>query len=168
MTQDLRGKPWTDPVPEQICQLPQLGLSCFGCCGYDWAPIDQIKRQISFNTWRYFKMFTSKEVFAETTIGVTAVGVCKGVIEFDDGTIGCPLHPAKNDGKDYRSGDCLRNFECNALKHYKKWPESTRRALLTHIAAQPFDNYTYSMANSSNSLIQGFMGTEAYKTTRHE
>jgi len=151
---------WKWAVPDAICQLPQLGLSCFGCCGYDWAPIEQLKKQISMNTWRFTKMYTSKDAFAQTTTGITAVGICKGVIELDDGSIGCPMHPAQNGGKDLRAGDCLQHYECNALRHYKKWPTERRVQYLEFIARGKFDTYTYSLSNSNSSLITAFMESE--------
>ena len=151
---------WKGEVPEAICQLPQLHLSCFGCCGYEYVSEDKLKKQIAMNTWRFKKMYTSKEVFAETTIGVTEAGCCKAVIEFEDGTVGCPLHPKKNEGQDLRTGDCLRNYECNALRHYKKWRRSRKRAFLEHVARGNFNTYSYSMANSNSSLIRTFFNAE--------
>jgi hypothetical protein len=148
---------WRWAVPDAICQLPELKLSCFGCCGYDWAPIERLKKQVAMNTWRFTKMYSSKETFAETTIGVTEVGICKGVIQFDDGSVGCPLHPKRNDGNDLRSGDCLRNYECNALRHYKKWTKERRLEYLEHIAKGNYDTYTYSIANANNSVIVTFL-----------
>jgi hypothetical protein len=151
---------WKWDVPDAICQLPQLNLSCFGCCGYDYASEDKLKKQIATNTWRFNKMYTSKEAFAETTIGVTEAGCCKAVIEFEDGTVGCPLHPKKNDGKDLRTGDCLRNYECNTLRHYKTWRKNRRLLFLEHVVRGNFDTYSYSMANANSSLIMSFFNAE--------
>ena len=151
---------WKWTIPDAICQLPELHLSCFGCCGYDYASEDKLKKQIETNTFRFNKMYNSKEAFAETTIGVTEVGVCKAVINFEDGTVGCPLHPKKNDGKDLRTGDCLRNYECNALRQYKGWGKPRKRAFLEHVARGNFNTYTYAMANANSTLIMSFFDAE--------
>jgi hypothetical protein len=150
---------WKWDIPDAICQLPQLHLSCFGCCGYDWATIEPVKKQIVMNTFYYTKLYSSKEAFADSTIGITDVGVCKGVVNLEDGSVGCPLHPKQNDGKDLRTGDCLRNYECNALRHYKKWPRDRRLQFLEHVARGNFDTYSYSMANANNTLIISFLET---------
>jgi len=151
---------WKWAVPDAICHLPEIQLSCFGCCGYDWAPIERLKKQVAMNTWRFTKMYSSREAFADTTVGVTEVGICKGVINLDDGSVGCPLHPKRNGGKDLRAGDCLRNYECNALRQYKKWPEEKRLAYLEHIVRGNYDTYSYSMANANNRVIISFLESE--------
>lgn len=147
---------WDGEVPVAICRIPELGLSCFGCCGYDWKPVDNIRRQVSYNTWRYKTLYTKKEVFAGTTEGVTGAGVCRAVIKLEDGTVGCPLHPAQNDGKDHRKGDCIRDFECNTLKHYKSWNERTKREFLGFLATRHYDTYDYSMANARGTILASF------------
>jgi hypothetical protein len=147
---------WEWEVPEAICRIPRLGLSCFGCCGYDWAPIDRLRREVEQNTWRFKTLYTSKEVFAETTEGVRSSGICKGVMFLDDGTIGCPLHPARNDGKDLRKGDCLTMYECDTLKGYRTWKEDTKKAFLCFVAEKGYDPFEYSMANAKGSLLSSF------------
>jgi len=147
---------WEGEVPDVICQLPELGLSCFGCCGYDWAPVHKLKREVENNTWRYKTFYTKKEIFAETTEGVKASGICKGVMFLEDGTIGCPLHPARNRGIDFRKGDCIKNYECNTLKHYKRWSKDLKRQFLSYVAEKDLDSFQYSMANAKGTFLSSF------------
>ena len=169
------------PVP---CQIPELGISCYGCCGRDFKSKEEVERDLKINSKDFksikhptqYKMLLFRDRLSPDPDIVTPSGLCSNVVQFNSTCTACPLHPLINkliekkkynfpfnkqkhssQQKDPRYGYCDVNYECATFKYYAQFNDTQRREFIEWIKKQKIDNYTYSMKNGDNILIEEFM-----------
>jgi hypothetical protein len=140
-----------------ICQLKELGLYCMGCCGNNYKGKKEVEDGIKRNTYSY-EDATDKAAWGKRQQGfVRACGVCFNVIH-ENGEIFCPLHPARNNGKDLRDDVCDKNHMCKAFyMFYNQWDDKTRKKFIDFIKSKNLDWYSYSIGMDNNSLFEEFL-----------
>ena len=169
------------PVP---CQIPELGISCYGCCGRDFKSKEEVERDLKLNTQDFksiqhptkYKMLLFRDRLSPDPDIVTPSGLCSNVVQFNSTCTACPLHPLINkliekkkynypfnkkkhssQKRDPRFGYCDVNYECATFKYYAHFNELQRKEFIEWVKEQKLDNYTYSMKNGDNILIHEFM-----------
>ena len=116
-----------------LCQVPERGLSCVGCCKIDvHNKIDDLIVEIEENTQEYtqFKKENSQiqKYFNRGENIDRESGLCSLLIFLDDTKkrVGCPAHPFMNDGIDYRKmfNICYAQYDCcEATKSFRRLEE---------------------------------------------
>lgn len=177
--------PEKESLPIIPCQIPELKLSCYGCCGRDFKDKKSIKRDLKLNTEIFnriknkptqYKMMGFRDRFSENPDDVTPSGLCSNAVEFNSGCIACPLHPLINkivEKKEYnfpfnkskhasklrdpRFNYCDVNYECTTYKYFKHFSKSQIQEFVKWVKENKYNNYTYSMENGDNILIHKFM-----------
>ncbi|MCH8328791.1 MAG: hypothetical protein IIB81_00170 [Nanoarchaeota archaeon] len=141
-----------------LCQIEELGLSCFGCCGNDYDHKKKLVRDIRKNTLQ-FNNSKSIRSFMTRTTELRSSGICANVV-FKDGKFFCPGHPALHHGKDRRSldPDCERDKDdgCKAYILFQKWNKEKQKQFLDFIKSKRLDSYTYSIKMDNDSLLKEF------------
>lgn len=177
----------TLPVP---CQIPQLGISCYGCCGRDFKSREEVERDLAINTKEFnsithptrYKMMLFRDRLSSDPDIVTPSGLCSNAVRFNSTCTACPLHPLINklidkrkynfpfnkkkhtsQTRDPRQGYCDIHYECATFKYYKHFSYEQKQAYIKWVRDKKFDNYTYSMKNGDNILIKEFMEEMGWK-----
>jgi hypothetical protein len=158
------------------CQLREIGLSCYGCCGVDFGTKEEVDSDLFLNTNDY-KKINSEELtndeklkkfrdrFSDTEIGES--GVCMNLVNFGSGCAACPLHPAinkivdKNEtvapNSDLRVGYCDTKYECETLKFWNYMRLDQREEFVLFVKNKKISNHEYSIKNESGELIKEFL-----------
>jgi hypothetical protein len=144
----------------RVCQLP--GLSCVGCCGRDFGTRAELTEAIRKNTQQY-RRYKNKRKFMERTRFLRDCGICANVIFFEDGRVGCPLHPELN-GKDIREGHCDTDHLCIAARRFPAWSRKKQRDFIEFVKGRKMDWYQYSLLMDSDKLVEEFEARSANKS----
>lgn len=159
-----------------LCRLPN-GLICVGCCGFDFAKdLDNkeefvkalVKSTGEFSCYSDILEFKQRCKHSD----LHDCGLCKHLILkdifnseklVDDLTskkhlsITCALHPAENNGEEFRQGECDLNFMCETQKMFlQEWGEWTKDKFLKFVYEKNLDWFTYSKKMHDNSLVKEF------------
>ncbi len=141
-----------------LCQLKELELSCFGCCGNDYSNKKKLMRDIRKNTYEFHKSKSIKS-FMTRTKDLRASGICANLV-FKDGKFFCPGHPALHHGKDYRAvdPDCEKDADdgCKTYILFQTWGKEKQKQFLDFIKSKKLDSYTYSINMDNDSLLKEF------------
>ena len=159
-----------------ICQIPEINLSCYGCCGRHLKSKEAVEKDIEENTRDFsridipstVRLLDFRDRFSKDNGDVKGSGICSNLVKFRCGVVACPLHKLINKivpadefmaihRKDLRWGHCDVNFECRSVKIFKKLPEDERRRFLNWIREQRFDNYKYSKLMVDGVLIKRYL-----------
>ncbi len=151
-------------LPEHLCQFPERKLSCFGCCGHHYEKKAEVMDDIRKNTLRW-KMLKSFDKMKEAKV-LRASGVCFNAVFLEDGMVGCPMHPARNGGVDFREGYCEIDHLCKAEFLWRGWNEDAKRRFLTFVLEKRPDAYDYSMGLDSDSYVDEFIRLESKREPR--
>ena len=165
-------------IPIVPCQIKELNLSCFGCCGRDFKSREEVDRdlekiKISFDNIKIksgFRMLNFRDRFSPDPDDVMPSGICSNVVKFDSSCIACPLHPLINNlvskkeyklpfkkKKDARINYCDENYECLTFKYYKNFSLEERREFILWVKEKNYDYYSYSKENGEDKLILKFL-----------
>lgn len=158
------------------CQLQELSLSCYGCCGRNWREREEIGRDLKENTKEFKKiqqksslrLLQFRDRFSVNPDDLKPSGLCSNLVDFGDGCIGCPLHPminklvdkekykypAKN--KDLRFNHCDINYECETFIFWKIMTDDDKKKFIKWVKKQNFDHFEYSTGNIDGSIIRKF------------
>jgi hypothetical protein len=157
------------------CQLREIGLSCYGCCGVDFGSSDEVESDLFLNTNDYKKnKYTDltndeklkkfRDRFSDAEVGES--GVCMNLVDFGSGCAACPLHPSINKivdknkteapSSDLRVGYCDTKYECQTLKFWGYMQIEQREEFFKYVKSKNFTNHEYSMKNESGELIKEF------------
>lgn len=169
MTFNLKSK-----VP---CQLIELGLSCFGCCGNSFSGKNEILEDLRLNTLEFNDMVSKKPTVKDlenfkrragiTPDVISENGLCFQLVDFGGGCVGCPLHNKINEiipkskyefpgNKDLRVGECDVNFECETYIYWKLMNEEQRKDFVQFVKEKKLKMYEYSILNVEGKLIKEF------------
>ena len=133
------------PLPSTPCQIPELALSCYGCCGNTFSGKKKVERDIIQNTIEFEEIigeetqnninFVNQEEhetrlrsfrdrYSGETLGPS--GLCLNLVQFKSGCLACPLHNMINElvpkeetkapKEDLRQLPCDVNYECKTFK----------------------------------------------------
>jgi len=128
-----------------------------GCCGHSFISKEKIKEAITLNTTE-FSRTPSLDTFRDRAYpSDLRLGVCRNLIE-EKGCFFCPLHPARNDGKDLREGHCNVNYLCKTAKEFADWSEETKSKFIKFIEKKELDNISYSIVMDNGELLKEFKG----------
>jgi hypothetical protein len=144
---------------QDLCQLRELKLGCFGCCQHNFAEKSILKRDIRLNTKRFHEHKDKLVRLIKISKDGRKSGICKFVIQLDDGIIGCPLHPSLNKGIDIRKGFCGYDFLCSANQDFNKWDSDTQDKFVEFIKSENLDFVDYSFGIITGSLLSEFQQT---------
>lgn len=167
------------------CQIPQLKLSCYGCCGRSFKSKKDVEEDIKNNTLDFkqiktpstFRLLQFRDRLSENPDVLTKSGVCSNLVDFKDNCVACPLHYAINEivskdkflaihKKDLRFNHCDINFECETFIFWKHFSEKQKREYLEYLSKQNYDKdlYLYSTENLDGIMIKKFMDEKNYKS----
>ena len=179
----------TDSLPKVPCQIPQLNLSCYGCCGRDFKDKQSVEKDLEKNTKEFraiqkhptqFKLMQFRDRLSPNPDDVTQSGLCSNVVKFNSKCTACPLHPLINSivekeeynfpfnkqkhssqKRDPRQTYCDINYECATYKHFKHFSPSQIKEFVQWVKKNNYDNYSYSMENGDDVLIHKFIKTRS-------
>jgi hypothetical protein len=160
------------------CQLKDLNLSCYGCCGVDFGDECDVEGDLFLNTSDFNKIKSDNENlnneeklkkfrdrYDDSQVG--ASGVCMNLVDFGGGCEACPLHPFINKivskeqtvapSSDLRVGYCDTKYECETVKFWNYMKIDQRKEFFEFVKSKNFSNYEYSMKNESGELIKEFL-----------
>ena len=139
-----------------LCQLKELGLSCFGCCGNNYSNKKKLMTDIKKNTLE-FDNKQSLTKFMSRTKELRSSGICANLV-FKDGRFLCPGHPALNGNRDYRNldPDCEKEFVCKTYGLFQEWNKEKQKQFLDFLKSKKIDSFTYSIRMDNNSLLKEF------------
>ncbi len=139
-----------------LCQLKDLELSCFGCCGNSYSNKKKLMRDIKKNTLE-FENKKSIKSFMTRTKELRPSGICANLI-FKDKKFFCPGHPELNKNIDYRNldPDCHKEHICKTFSLFETWDKEKKQKFLNFLKSKKFDSYTYSIMMDNNSLLKEF------------
>jgi oligoribonuclease (3'-5' exoribonuclease) len=141
-----------------LCQLKEMDLSCFGCCGNDYNHKRKLMKDIRKNTWEFNKSKSIKSFMTRTT-ELKSSGICANAI-FKDGNFFCPGHPILNQGRDYRGldKDCEKEEYdgCKAYILFQTWDKQKQKQFLDFIKSKKLDSFAYSIRMDNDSLLKEF------------
>lgn len=169
--------------PISPCQIPELNLSCYGCCGNDFTNKNQAQKDIIQNTIELEESLSYKESdtqeaqdkaliefrdrYAGTTLGPS--GVCLNLVQFESGCLACPLHKSINalvpesevrgPSSDLRQEPCDVNYECITFKKYVKLSNSQKEDYIKFLEkrVEKENHFSYSMKNHDGVFIEEFL-----------
>ena len=139
-----------------LCQLKNLELSCFGCCGNSYTNKKKLMRDIKKNTLE-FDNKKSISQFIVRTKHLRDSGICANLV-FKDKKYYCPGHPILHRGRDYRNLDpvCDKDFLCKTFGLFRQWPKEKQQKFLEFLKKKKLDSFTYSIKMDNNSLLKEF------------
>jgi len=145
-------------IPAQLCQLPELGLSCVGCCGSDFKNKKDVELGIRKNTLEFESSNNPLDFRDRTAIkSLRDCGVCRNLVKIkSSGAILCPLHPSLHEGIDHREGHCNIGFVCLTSKNYSSWDSPKQERFIRFLELEELDWYTYSLGIDSGTLLRRF------------
>jgi len=160
-----------------LCRLPN-GLICIGCCGFDFAKNLNSKQDFIKALVKSTGEFSiSKEVISfkkrYSPDDLHDCGLCRQLILKDlplikgdliDSLsdlkylpITCALHPAENNGEEFRKGECDLDFMCETQKMFlEEWGDWTKNKFIKFVYSKDLDWFEYSKKMHDNSLVKEF------------
>ncbi len=144
-----------------LCQLP--GLSCFGCCGRKFGSKQEMEKALKENKaalkkHRNLSSFRDRE----DENSLHGCGICFNLIR-EGKSIFCPLHPMRNEGRDFREGHCDIHYLCRTAKKFNSWPDDKKQRYLDFIRKKNPDWYEYSIKTDNGEFLKEFEGREDEK-----
>ena len=139
-----------------LCQLKELGLSCFGCCGNSYSNKRKLMGDIKKNTLE-FNNSKSIVSFMSRIRGLRESGICASLVLKDEKFF-CPGHPILHGGKDFRDidPDCHKDHLCRAFSLFQTWDKEKQQKFLDFLESKKLDSYAYSIKMDNNSLLEEF------------
>lgn len=172
----------TDVKEHSICQISDIKLSCWGCCGRDYTSKEEVEKDIEDNTIDFkkikiiakFNLLQFRERFSSNRWAVKKSGICSNLIKFKNGIYACPLHKSINElipkeiykypsKEDLRWGHCDVNFKCKSVDIFEQLNNKQKQDYINWIKQQDIDHYTYSISNINASLIRKYLEAKNIK-----
>lgn len=158
------------------CQIPELKLSCYGCCSPDLGTKKELEIDIEQNTIEFDQISlnpkkpTKKELIKFKTRfapeEVPKSGICFNLIDFGNSCLACPLHNKINEiiskekylgpKEDLRINHCDINYECETFKLWKLVPQSQRLEYIKFLKNKKLNHYKYSTGNLKAKYLKEF------------
>ena len=166
------------------CQIKELKLSCYGCCGRDFKSKDAILKDLKLNTEDFkkiktpstFRLLQFRDRLSEDPDELTPSGLCSNLVDFGDNCIACPLHNRINEvvskdkflaihKKDLRYTHCDVNYECETYIFWNLFSEKQKNEFIIWLSDKGYekDLYLYSTLNLDGKIVREFMDEKGYK-----
>lgn len=163
----------------QLCQRPEQGISCMGCCGYNFKDKFTLAKDIEKNTLEYGKVheqslmkgLVAKTDWMNRSKDLRPSGVCRNLVyDLASDVVGCPLHPEQNNGKDLRVDHphCDTLFVCKTAFMFDLWDKKRQKAFLRFLKHKKLDWHTYSLGMGTDKLLAEFEGLDWEADSVHE
>jgi len=163
--------------PSFPCQIRELNLSCYGCCGRDFKDEKAVNKDLEINTYEFSlldeydkkELLTFRDRLSDNRWDLTPSGLCANLVDFGNGCVACPLHNLINEilpkkiyvapNEDLRIGHCDENYECETLILWKQLSENQKEKYVEWLSNKKKDlnTYIYSMKNHEGILIKEFL-----------
>jgi len=169
--------------PSFPCQIKELNLSCWGCCGREFGTKAEVEKDIDINTYEFSQLenyndselLKFRERLSDDRWALTPSGICSNLVDFDGGCYACPLHNLVGEivdkkkyvapKKDLRIGHCDENYECETLILFKQFSQDQKEKYVKWLSTKtPINHYNYSTKNVKGVLIKEFLD-ENYPNT---
>ncbi len=142
-----------------ICNIPSLGLSCFGCCGHHFADKESMHQFFDENkeTFEHFKKTgRSAKEFMNREQLLDPCGGCYSLMREQDSQgrdqYYCGVHPFRI-GEEVREKYCDHDYLCKTAAHVQKMTLSEKKLFYEFLAEQKFDSYEYSIINEQETVL---------------
>jgi len=135
--------------------LCQFNSGYIGCCGHDFGSLKEIENTLKRNTAEFRKAKTLEEFRDRAGKWDLRHGVCRNAVMINN-KVFCPLHPARNNGKDLRKGHCNINYLCETAKKFQKWPKTKQKQFLQFIKEKKLSPVEYSVKVDNGELLKEF------------
>jgi len=144
-----------------LCQLGELGLSCIGCCGFEFTDKKEVIEALDKNTAEFEDFFDMAEFRDRHPKDILRIsGICYNLAWKDKGKgiIFCPLHPdlPGNKGKDLREGHCHPEHLCRTAHEFSRWSMEKQDRFIRFLRSKDMDWYEYSISIDDGSLLDEF------------
>ncbi len=139
-----------------LCQLNNV--SCFGCCGNDFADKKEVMSGILTNSKDFSECEKTLEgllKFRDRERLLHDCGICYNLV-FSYGKIVCPLHPQLNQDHDLRIHHCDTDFACPSFNRFADWPDKQREEFIIFLDTKQLDHYDYSIGIITGKLMLEF------------
>lgn len=137
-----------------LCQHPDIGLSCVGCCGH-FTTRKSVEAGIRRST-RRLQLVDSMDEFAFTGPDFTSGGTCSKLIE-ENGKVLCAVHPKRIGEPDLRKKICDYHYLCKTAYFFQEeWDKATQQKFVDFVKAKQLDWYDYSIQMDSGELLREF------------
>ncbi len=154
-----------------LCQLPELGLSCIGCCGSHLKEKERALEDIKKNTLELAKYARLKDyVNRAKPDELRESGLCRNVtfIGYDKKSgnvlVGCPAHPEmENPEIDDRDSHCNIGHLCKLTQVFEYWDDEKRKSFFEFLQKRVHDGmdwYEYSIKMDNDELLKEFEESE--------
>ncbi len=158
-----------EKIKRNLCQLEELGLSCIGCCGFDFTNKKEVMEALDRNSDEFKDFYDNESIdlkgfrdrHPKDILRIS--GICYNLIWEDKerGLIFCPLHPMVIEGqntgqKDLREGHCNPGHLCRIAYKFMKWSRDKQDRYVAFLKSNNLDWYEYSIKNDDGSLLDEF------------
>jgi hypothetical protein len=146
-----------------LCQIPELNLSCIGCCGRIISSKKDVEEALKKNTVEFRSSSDIKKfIWRFEPNKLRQCGICPNLVMDDvrKNKIFCPAHPEKNNDIEHREDYCDTLHLCKTAFLFDLWDKETKKrfiALLKQkIKKKQLDWYSYSLRMDDDSLLIEF------------
>ncbi|MFC1755660.1 hypothetical protein ACFL96_20110 [Thermoproteota archaeon] len=146
-----------------LCQMPDLGISCVGCCGRIIHRKPSVEEALKKNTIEHKHKSDIKEfIWRHPPNDLRACGICPNLVKDDvrKGKVFCPAHPERNQGIDHRDGYCDTLHLCKTAFLFDLWEKDLQKrfiAFIKHkVRKKQLDWYSYSIEMDNDGLLIEF------------
>jgi len=145
-----------------LCQIPELNLSCIGCCGTITGTKEQVMKALKKNTLEFEE---SKKLPLEKFIkrydgdALRTCGICHNLIINDEGKMICPAHPILNNNIDIRKNYCDIYYICKSAFVFGMWSYDKKDKFMRFLKFKTkngMDWYEYSVKMDNGTIIEEF------------
>lgn len=170
-----------------ICQIKEINLSCWGCCGRDFKNQKEIEKDILENTIVFnkinfpmcFNLLNFRDRFSKNSFDLKKSGICSNLVYFKKENIfACPLHKNINkligknvvfnkNKKDLRYGHCDVNYKCITVKIFENFSKKEKKDYILWIKKQNFNHYKYSIGNVNGTIIKKYLNILEKKNNKN-
>ncbi len=144
-----------------ICNVPSLGLSCFGCCGHHFKDKATMQKFFDENKEllaKYLEEGKSYEDFMNRERLLDPCGGCYSLMREEDEAgreqYYCGVHPFRI-GREIRVGYCDHDYLCKTAAHVQKMTAAEKHLFYQFLKEQKFDSFQYSMINANETVLLG-------------
>ena len=151
---------------ESFCQLPELGLSCVGCCGGSFKDKEKIISDLKLNTLELAKYKKLRDFINRAPSNkLRESGICMNMTfigcdkKNGNALVGCPAHPELNSMDDDREKHCDIQHLCKITQAFDFWDEGKRNAFFEFLQKRVdlgMDWFEYSIKMDNDDLLKEF------------
>ncbi|HLD04647.1 MAG TPA: hypothetical protein VJG90_02920 [Candidatus Nanoarchaeia archaeon] len=139
-----------------LCQLEEIGIGCFGCCGHSWTKEGEVNRDIKKNTIRYKEHEDDLVFLHKEASSIRPSGGCYNLVQLSSGKVGCSLHPCQHSGKDLRDNVCDKDYLCKTNHLFQSWSKEKQDKFIRFLNTKKLTPFEYSMGMDRGLLLKEF------------